>query len=247
MTDMLQIIDLERHGLPMPRTLHELLDLVQATFSAQPGVNQQRDAQGQAPAPTGTGVMMGTVTMAGTGQPVEGVRVTLSGAELRSWIEREMDTPEPAPWAAAVAALALDVSAPAFEKLLEIVRGNLTTLADLPGELGILMGEAPVPEADAAAVLAAPQAREVAAVLADEMASLAEWNAAAIKSAIQGVGVRLGRKGRELFQPVRAALTGRTHGPELPVVAEALGRERCIRRLRDAARPGAESGTEAHE
>ena len=39
MTDMLQIIDLERHGLPMPRTLHELLDLVQATFSAQPGVN----------------------------------------------------------------------------------------------------------------------------------------------------------------------------------------------------------------
>lgn len=43
----------------------------------------QRDAQGQTPAPTGTGVMMGTVTMAGTGQPVEGVRVTLSGTELR--------------------------------------------------------------------------------------------------------------------------------------------------------------------
>lgn len=44
----------------------------------------QRDAQGQTPAPTGTGVMMGTVTMAGTGQPVEGVRVTLSGTELRA-------------------------------------------------------------------------------------------------------------------------------------------------------------------
>lgn len=43
----------------------------------------QRDAQGQTPAPTGTGVMAGTVTMAGSGQPVEGVRVTLSGAELR--------------------------------------------------------------------------------------------------------------------------------------------------------------------
>lgn len=43
----------------------------------------QRDASGQTPAPTGTGVMMGTVTMAGSGQPVEGVRVTLSGAELR--------------------------------------------------------------------------------------------------------------------------------------------------------------------
>jgi len=42
-----------------------------------------RDAQGQTPAPAGTGVMMGTVTMAGSGQPVEGVRVTLTGAELR--------------------------------------------------------------------------------------------------------------------------------------------------------------------
>lgn len=44
----------------------------------------QRDAQAQTPVPTGTGVMAGTITMAGTGQAVEGVRVTLSGAELRS-------------------------------------------------------------------------------------------------------------------------------------------------------------------
>lgn len=50
----------------------------------QSAASQQRDAQGQTPAPTGTGVMMGTVTMAGTGQPVEGVRVTLSGTELRA-------------------------------------------------------------------------------------------------------------------------------------------------------------------
>ena len=35
------------------------------------------------PATTGTGLIMGTVTMAGSGQPVDGVRVTLNGAELR--------------------------------------------------------------------------------------------------------------------------------------------------------------------
>jgi uncharacterized protein (DUF2141 family) len=34
-------------------------------------------------ATTGTGLIMGTVTMAGSGQPVEGVRVTLNGVELR--------------------------------------------------------------------------------------------------------------------------------------------------------------------
>lgn len=55
----------------------------QMTVTPPVGSAAQRDAQAQAPAPTGTGVMLGTVTMAGTGQPVEGVRVTLSGAELR--------------------------------------------------------------------------------------------------------------------------------------------------------------------
>jgi nondiscriminating glutamyl-tRNA synthetase len=43
-------------------------------------------------------------------------------------------------------------------------------------------------------------------------------------------------KGRDLFQPVRAALTGRTHGPELPLVAELLGRDRCVERLTRAGR-----------
>jgi hypothetical protein len=52
------------------------------------GVPQQagqgRDAQAGATSPvTATGLLMGQVTMAGTGQPVEGVRVTLSGATVR--------------------------------------------------------------------------------------------------------------------------------------------------------------------
>lgn len=45
---------------------------------------QARDTQGQPQAPaTGTALLAGRVTMAGTGQPVYGVRVTLSGAEIR--------------------------------------------------------------------------------------------------------------------------------------------------------------------
>ena len=57
------------------------------------------------------------------------------------------------------------------------------------------------------------------------------------------LGKRLGIKGRDLFQPVRAALTGRTHGPELPLLGELLGRERCIARLRSAGRGEAELRT----
>jgi nondiscriminating glutamyl-tRNA synthetase len=118
--------------------------------------------------------------------------------------------------------------------LIEAVRGNLSTLADLPAELAPLLGEDATPDPEARAVLASPRAREICAALADNLAGLAEWSGEAVKSAILAEGRRLGIKGRELFQPVRAALTGRVHGPELPVVAASLGRERCLARLRAA-------------
>ena len=119
--------------------------------------------------------------------------------------------------------------------LLLAVRGNLATLADLPAELAPFLDGPMVFEAEARAVLEAGRARELCAALAGALEGLAEWSGEAVKSAIQSVGRTLALKGRDLFQPPRAALTGRTHGPELPLVAELLGRERCIARLRAAA------------
>ncbi|MFC4723953.1 glutamate--tRNA ligase [Glycocaulis abyssi] len=40
-----------------------------------------------------------------------------------------------------------------------------------------------------------------------------------------------GRKGRELFMPLRQALTGQNHGPEMDVVLMLIGREKALARL----------------
>ena len=40
-----------------------------------------------------------------------------------------------------------------------------------------------------------------------------------------------GRKGRELFQPLRLALTGRDHGPEMKVLLPLIGRRKVTARL----------------
>lgn len=119
--------------------------------------------------------------------------------------------------------------------LLELVRGNLETLADLPRELAPFVSDALDFEPAALEALRTDSGRAVCAALAAELEPLAEWSAERVKSAVQSVGKKLGVKGRELFQPVRAALTGRTHGPELPLVAERLGRARVLDRLRQAA------------
>jgi nondiscriminating glutamyl-tRNA synthetase len=133
-------------------------------------------------------------------------------------------------------AAARGIPPPQLERLAEGVRGNLETLADLPRELEPFLGEAAAIEPEAAPALAAPRARELCSALAEKLGALAEWSGEAFKSSVQSAGGGLGLKGRELFQPVRVALTGRTHGPELPIVAELLGRERCLTRLRVAAR-----------
>ena len=122
-----------------------------------------------------------------------------------------------------------------LEALLLLVRGNIETLAGLPEELAPFLSEMFEAEAAAAEALQGEAARRVCLAVADAYAALAEWNPDGIKSTLQATGKQLGVKGRELFQPVRAALTGRTHGPELPQVAMALGQQRCVARLRKAA------------
>ena len=139
-------------------------------------------------------------------------------------------------WGAAFlppAARALDPARRAA--LLEAVRGNLGTLADLPGELAPFVEEPLAFEPAARAALAGEPAAGLCESLASALDGLAQWSGEQVKSAVQSVGRSLGLKGRDLFQPVRAALTGRTHGPELPLVAELLGRERCVARLRAGA------------
>ena len=133
------------------------------------------------------------------------------------------------------AARALDPAR--LDALIGLVRGNLETLAHLPRELAPFLGAAPDPDAEARATLAAERAREICRALADNLETLADWRVDTLKSAVLAVGARLGARGRDLFQPLRAALTGRIHGPELPAVAEALGRDRCLERLRAAGGP----------
>ena len=39
-------------------------------------------------------------------------------------------------------------------------------------------------------------------------------------------------KGKQLFMPIRVAVTGQTHGPELPNTIALLGRDKVLSRLK---------------
>ena len=48
------------------------------------------------------------------------------------------------------------------------------------------------------------------------------------------IEARTGKKGKELFMPLRVAITGQTRGPELDKVIELIGLERVLERLKEA-------------
>jgi len=48
-----------------------------------------------------------------------------------------------------------------------------------------------------------------------------------LAAASKSIQKKTGVKGKFLWMPVRIALTGRMHGPELPRVVEILGKEKC--------------------
>lgn len=62
-----------------------------------------------------------------------------------------------------------------------------------------------------------------------------EWNEGSWDVLVNAVKEQTGRKGKELFMPLRLALTGREHGPEMKVVFALLGRERATKRLKGEA------------
>jgi len=52
----------------------------------------------------------------------------------------------------------------------------------------------------------------------------------------KALSAKTGRKGKELFMPLRKALTGMEHGPEMKIVLPLINRSRAVDRIRDCLR-----------
>ncbi len=103
------------------------------------------------------------------------------------------------------------------------VRGNLDLLSEARHWWDVVAGE-----------VAPPVLEGEVAFLADALAHLpAEpWDEATWSSWTEALKAATGRKGRALFMPLRLALTGEDHGPELATLLPLIGRDRTATRLR---------------
>ncbi|MFZ5748559.1 MAG: glutamate--tRNA ligase [Pseudomonadota bacterium] len=105
----------------------------------------------------------------------------------------------------------------------DAIRPNLSTVADASDWWRIVEGpvDAPTPDADDRAFLA--QAAAVAARI--------DWATAPWAELTDALKQETGRKGRALFLPLRRALTGLDHGPDMAALLPLIGREAALKRL----------------
>ena len=127
------------------------------------------------------------------------------------------------PFSAVSARLPADFNAQVWA----VLQPNLETVPEAADWADVLTGEIAVP-----ALEAEDKAYVAQAVAALETINFGEdpWHAltGALKEAT-------GRKGRALFLPLRRALTGHDHGPDMAALLPLIGRERALARLRAAA------------
>jgi glutamyl-tRNA synthetase len=108
------------------------------------------------------------------------------------------------------------------------LRGNLERLADFERWFAVLHGEIDPPELAHDERLLVKDAAATAETL--------DWSAEPWRALTDTLKHVTGRKGRELFHPLRLALTGRDSGPEMASLLAAMGKDRAVRRLEAAAR-----------
>jgi glutamyl-tRNA synthetase len=104
---------------------------------------------------------------------------------------------------------------------------NLTRLSDMTNWLAVLHGEIEPPELGHDERLLVRDAAAIASTL--------DWSGEAWRILTSAVKESTGKKGRDLFHPLRLALTGRDSGPEMAGLLAAMGKDRAVHRLHAAA------------
>jgi glutamyl-tRNA synthetase len=120
-----------------------------------------------------------------------------------------------------------------FAKVAPLAQSRIAVLSEIIPNVDFLFLEAPVTDEAAWAKAMKPGAAEMLATVATQLAGV-DWNAEAIRAAIEAAAAGQGLKLGKAQAPVRVAVTGRTVGLPLFESLEALGRDRALARIKAA-------------
>ena len=120
-------------------------------------------------------------------------------------------------------------------KIVEAVKDNVETLSDFPKYAAIFFKDDVAITGDEEKELVGREtSQKVFRHVSGYLSGLEELTVEGFQNVMRLTQQETGISGKELWMPVRVALTGQMHGPELPKVLEILGTKRCIKLLQAA-------------
>jgi len=118
-----------------------------------------------------------------------------------------------------------------LKEIIELIKTDLTTLAEVNNHIDIFFDEKYKLTSEAKKVLERDSADKVIKAFSEYLETNTGSPKDIYSAAVKYIKEKTGAKGKELFMPIRAAITGKVHGPELDKVFIILGRERTLKRL----------------
>lgn len=119
-----------------------------------------------------------------------------------------------------------------FERMIDILRMDHGLLSELPAAAEVFLSGKPALTSEGRAVLSEPSAAPVVQTLIQEIEKLPEsFGVDAFEALQKQVGAQTQVKGKQLFMPIRVALTGDLHGPEMKKLVPLIGKKAAIERI----------------
>ncbi|WBW49822.1 glutamate--tRNA ligase [Peptoniphilus equinus] len=118
--------------------------------------------------------------------------------------------------------------------LIDTVKDSLSYLSEVTSKVDFLFGDLDITEDDAKAELAGEQVPELIEAFEAQLHSVDAVDRDFANSVMKTVQKATGIKGKQLFMPVRAAISGNVHGPELKNIIYLLGKDQLLKRLDEA-------------
>jgi nondiscriminating glutamyl-tRNA synthetase len=119
-----------------------------------------------------------------------------------------------------------------LNEVIDLVKTELTTLAGIGSHIDIFFDDKYEINAEAKKILNKESAFLVVKMFGEYLKTATGDPRENYLAAIKYTKEKTGARGRELFMPIRAAITGDVHGPELDKVFAILGNDLVLKRLR---------------
>ena len=118
--------------------------------------------------------------------------------------------------------------------ILKAVRPGLNRFDQLPEKTTVFFKEQLQFDSEAIEWLKKPESKEILKNLLAALTEINELSVETFGSIIKQVQKETGQKGKNLWMPIRAAITGETHGPDLTIVLSVIGKQKVEQFIKQA-------------